>query len=75
MGEAGARLAARYKSYSALAVCEPNGALRPRSGDPGQPLREYLYLAIRRPAAKAPRREAHSHNSSMPGQIGEPALV
>jgi hypothetical protein len=75
MGEAGARLTARYKSYSALALCEPIGALRPRSSDPGQSLREYLHLAIRRPAAKAPRREAHRHNPSMPGQIGEMALV
>src|SRR3546814_1339163 len=55
--------------------CEPNGALRPRSGDAGQSLREYLGLAIRRPAAKAPRREPHSHNPPMPGQIGELALV
>lgn len=75
MGEAGARLTARYKSYSALALCKPIGALRPRSGDPGQSLREYLHSAIRRPAAKAPRREAHRHNPSMPGQIGEMALV
>src|SRR3546814_18494059 len=55
--------------------CEPNGALRPRSGDAGQSLREYLGLAIRRPAAKAPRREPHSHNPPMPGQNGELALV
>src|SRR3546814_12099952 len=55
--------------------CEPNGALRPRSGDAGQSLREYLGLAIRRPAAKAPRREPHSHNPPMPGQLGELALV
>src|SRR3546814_17715346 len=55
--------------------CEPNGALRPRSGDAGQSLREYLGLAIRRPAAQAPRREPHSHNPPMTGQIGELALV